>query len=73
VYGGIIVIVIGVQMAFGVWAARYIAAQRLGASMRLWTIIGVVAGFAAPALAWEFAGWRAGQSGLQEMRRQRGR
>ena len=71
VYGVILFAALGFQMAFGVWAARHLAAQRQGASMKLWTVVGVITGLAAPLLAWELAGWRSGNSGLQEMRRQR--
>lgn len=70
-YGVVLFVAIAFQMAFGVWGARHMAAQRPGASMRFWTFVGVVAGLAAPLLAWEFAGWRSGTSGIHDMRRQR--
>jgi len=70
-YHAIVAVAVVAHVVFGAWAARWIAAQRPGTSLTVWTIVGAITGWAAPLFAWNFAGWRSGQSGLQMLRRGR--
>jgi len=70
-YGLVTFLLLVVQAVFGAWTSHYIAAGRPGVNIRRWTVVGGLCGVAGPLLTWEFAGWRRGEGGLQELRRSR--
>jgi hypothetical protein len=62
-----------IQAGFGAWSSRFIVSSRHGVSLRRWTVTGAFAGaICGPLFAWEFAGWRNGDAGLQQLRASRG-